>query len=84
MFEAKYPRALFLEGFAEDKFEDKYVMHWTMGCGNDALGFNILLEFEPLQPIHEPLSAAFAGSVFIGVVAFGVGRRMKRMRRWED
>lgn len=84
VFEAKYPRALFLEGFAEDKFEDKYVMHWTMGCGNDALGFNILLEFEPLQPIHEPLSAAFAGSVFIGVVAFGVGRRMKRMRRWED
>jgi len=80
VFEAKYPKALFLEGFRPEDFEDKYVMHWTMGCANDALAFNITLSFEPLIPIPEPFSAAFMSSVFLGAIAHGVGRRYRRRR----
>ena len=69
--EAKYPKALFFEQIT-GLTDDRYYMHWTMGCTNDALTLHC-----ELQPIPEPFSAAFAATAF-GIV---VGARLRRRRK---
>jgi hypothetical protein len=48
-----------------------YQLHWTMGCGNDALD----LYGRPVEPIPEPASLLLFGA---GLAAVGVVHRMRR------